>query len=79
MPLYEYRCGDCDTTFERLRPMSKSNAPAACANCSSANTSRAISLFSAISKGSNGGSHAVSGTGGGCATCGGTKCATCSH
>jgi putative FmdB family regulatory protein len=79
MPLYEYDCGDCGTTFERLRPMSKSDAPANCAICSSANTTRAISLFSAISKSSNGGSHTVGGTGGGCARCGGTKCATCNH
>ncbi len=79
MPLYEYRCGDCDTTFVRLRPMSKSDAPADCSNCSSPNTSRAISLFSAISRSGNGESHMVSGTSAGCASCGGTKCATCSH
>jgi putative FmdB family regulatory protein len=30
MPTYEFRCKDCDTTFEERRPMSESNAPATC-------------------------------------------------
>ncbi len=79
MPLYEYRCADCHTLFEKLRPMSQSDAPATCVHCGSTATSRAISVFAAISKGSDGASHAVSGTGGGCATCGGGSCATCGH
>jgi putative FmdB family regulatory protein len=79
MPLYEYRCADCGTTFEKLRPMSQVDAPAHCLRCGSDDTSRAISLFSAISKGSDGASRGVSGTGHGCATCAATSCATCSH
>ncbi len=79
MPLYEYRCADCDTLFEKLRPMSKADAPVACAHCGSSNTRRAISLFSAISKGSNGETRAVRGTGGSCASCAATSCSTCSH
>lgn len=81
MPLYEYNCADCDTTFEKLRTMSKANDPAVCAQCGSADTSRAISLFSAISKGSNGVNRAISGSGGGCGSCthSGGHCTTCSH
>ncbi len=79
MPLYEYHCADCHITFEKLRPMSKADAAAVCIRCGSANTSKAISLFSAISKSSSGETHAVSGTGRGCASCGATSCATCSH
>ena len=79
MPIYEYRCDDCQVTFEKLRPMSKADAPAPCAECGSSDTSRAISLFAAISKSSNGGTHTVSGTGGGCGSCAGTSCATCNH
>jgi putative FmdB family regulatory protein len=79
MPIYEYRCVDCEATFEKLRPMSRADAPASCVRCGSDHTSRAISLFSAISKSSNGGTHAVSGTSSGCASCAGTSCATCSH
>jgi putative FmdB family regulatory protein len=81
MPLYEYRCTDCRTTFEKLRPMSKADAPAICGYCGSADTSRAISMFSAISRSSSGGgiTHAISGTGASCASCAATSCATCSH
>lgn len=79
MPLYEYRCAECHTTFAKLRPMSQADAPAPCAACGSSATSRAISLFSAISKSRDGGTRAVSGTGGGCASCGGGSCASCSH
>jgi putative FmdB family regulatory protein len=79
MPIYEYECANCHATFEKLRPMSQANAPAACSQCGSTDTSRAISLFSAISKGGNGDSRAVSGTGGGCATCGTHNCGSCGH
>jgi putative FmdB family regulatory protein len=79
MPLYEYVCADCGLKFEKLRPMSQMNEPIACVQCGSSQTCRAISLFSAISKGSDGGSRTISGTGGGCASCAGTSCATCGH
>jgi putative FmdB family regulatory protein len=79
MPLYEYLCADCGLRFEKLRPMSKVDEPIACVQCGSAKTSRAISLFSAISKSKDGGSRTVSGTGAGCASCSRTSCATCDH
>jgi putative FmdB family regulatory protein len=79
MPIYEYRCAECHTIFQKLRPMSKADAPVACAHCGSADTARAISLFAAISKGNNGETRAISGAGSGCASCGATSCATCSH
>jgi hypothetical protein len=59
--------------------MSKADLPAPCAACGSSNTTRAISLFSAISRGGNGESHQVQGTGGGCGSCAGGHCGTCSH
>jgi len=79
MPIYEYRCAECQSTFEKLRPMSKADMSALCTHCGSSQTSRAISLFSAISKGGNGESRAISGAGGGCGSCAGTQCATCSN
>ena len=30
MPRYGYRCDVCDVTFERVRPMDESGAPASC-------------------------------------------------
>jgi putative FmdB family regulatory protein len=79
MPIYEYHCADCQVTFERLRPMSKADASTSCSSCGSSHTSRAISLFAAISKSSNGETRSVAGTGHGCASCGTRQCATCSH
>jgi putative FmdB family regulatory protein len=77
MPIYEYVCADCRTTFEILRPMSKANAPAPCAQCGGYHTSRGISLFAAVSRGSNGETRQVSGSG--CGSCAGTHCSTCNH
>ena len=79
MPVYEYVCADCESTFSKLRPMSQSDAPTACTSCGGSHTSRAISLFAAVSRGSNGESRSVSGAGGGCSSCAKTSCAGCSH
>ena len=79
MPIYEYFCADCHKKFSQLRPMSKADFPAPCGTCGSSNTARAISLFSAISRGGNGESHRVKGAGGGCGSCAGGHCGTCSH
>lgn len=79
MPLYEYRCAECHTLFEKLRPMSQASLPIACSACGSSATCRALSLFSALSKSSGGASQRVSGTGGGCGSCGGGSCGTCNH
>ncbi|MGB9301078.1 MAG: zinc ribbon domain-containing protein [Anaerolineae bacterium] len=77
MPLYEYRCDDCQCKFEVLRSFSQSDEPVACVECSGARTRRAISLFSAVSKGGDGGESSRSLTGGGCSGCAATSCATC--
>ena len=44
MPLYEYRCRTCDEVFEVRKPMSESNAPAACP-AGHAETMRLLSMF----------------------------------
>jgi putative FmdB family regulatory protein len=79
MPLYEYQCAACDTVFELLRPISKAGALASCTHCGSDDTSRALSLFAAFSKGNSGGPRSVSGTGSNCGSCAATSCAGCSH
>ncbi len=73
MPLYEYRCADCETVFDALRSMSNADAPIACSKCGSENTARMISLFSAI--GSRG---VIAGAGSSCGSCKpSASCATC--
>jgi len=77
MPLYEYYCADCEITFEALRWMSQADNPIACVRCKGMNTSRAISAFAAISRGSGGESRSLGGASS-CASCSATSCATCS-
>ena len=73
MPLYEYRCSECKTRFDALRAMSDADAPIACPRCSSENTHRAISLFSAI-----GSAGVIAGAGPSCGSCiPSASCAAC--
>ncbi len=73
MPLYEYKCLDCEMCFDALRAMSKADAPIACPGCGSENTHRVISLFSAI-----GGEGVIAGAGASCGSCTpSSSCATC--
>lgn len=77
MPLYEYYCDDCQCKFEVLRTFSRADDPVSCTECKGSHTQRAISVFSAVSKGSEVGESSRSLTGGGCASCAATSCATC--
>lgn len=78
MPLYEYRCQDCQTAFELLRPFSRADEPAACPNCAGEHSQRAISRCAAFSRGADGSTSSVGG-GGGCAGCASHSCASCGH
>jgi putative FmdB family regulatory protein len=75
MPLYEYYCPSCNTTFEQLRPMSRSTEPATCP-AGHPKAERVVSLVAApIREGSDplgGGSMAS-----GCSSCTSSSCATC--
>jgi len=46
MPIYEYRCDDCDTCFERL-VFSSSDEPVRCPECNSEKVQRQMSCISA--------------------------------
>ncbi len=72
MPLYEYHCTKCRSTFELLRPIAKSEQPTPCPN----GHPRATRVFSRVAARSWGGSTSeltFDGGGGGCA-CGGGAC-----
>jgi putative FmdB family regulatory protein len=77
MPIYEYRCLDCDRTFDKLRSMSRADEPIACTYCEGLNTRRAkVTPFMALSRSSGSGtSAAVAGTLEGCHG----SCAGCSR
>jgi len=70
MPLYEYRCPKCRTTFETLRPMREASSAATCPK-GHAGAERVVSLVASRTYGD--GNEAFSMGGGGCA-CGGGAC-----
>lgn len=47
MPVYEYRCKDCDTTFDKL-VRSSDDSSVTCKSCSSENVRRMVSSFAMV-------------------------------
>jgi putative FmdB family regulatory protein len=47
MPLYDYRCGECDEVFEVRRPMAESSEPATCP-AGHPGARRMLSVFAAV-------------------------------
>ncbi len=43
MPIYEYRCGDCQAVTSVLAPISRANDACPCERCGSAQTHRIVS------------------------------------
>jgi putative FmdB family regulatory protein len=75
MPLYEYYCRQCESKFELLRSMSRSEEPAICPS-GHEEAQRVLSLFSSFSKGADG-SNMPLGGGSACAACTSANCSTC--
>ena len=75
MPLYEYYCTQCETRFELLRPMGRSDDPATCPN-GHQGAERMLSVFSSVSKGADGQTAPIGG-GSSCDTCTSSSCSTC--
>ncbi|MEX2247942.1 MAG: zinc ribbon domain-containing protein [Dehalococcoidia bacterium] len=72
MPLYEYFCADCKTTFELLRPMARAEERATCPGGHGRGT-RVLSVFATMSKGP-GGAQLPEASGGGCGCGGACSC-----
>jgi len=75
MPLYEYYCPRCESKFELLRAMSRSEEPATCPG-GHEGAERTLSVFSSFSKGADGFSEPIGG-GSPCASCSSGSCSTC--
>ncbi len=67
VPLYEYRCRTCDTTFELRRSMAQSDAEASCPE-GHEGAVRLLSVFAAVGASQpSGGAAPTSPCGGACA------------
>ena len=73
MPLYEYYCPVCESRFELLRSMSRSDEPATCPS-GHEGTERVISVFSALTKSADG---EVSSVASACGSCSTGDCGSC--
>ncbi len=51
MPIYEYKCNDCDAVFELLTTTSEDNKKVHCSKCNSDNVTKLISAGSSLSGG----------------------------
>ncbi|MEX1218169.1 MAG: zinc ribbon domain-containing protein [Acidimicrobiales bacterium] len=47
MPAYDYKCPECDTTFEARRPMAEASEPMSCPN-GHAGARRLLSVFATV-------------------------------
>ncbi len=47
MPLYEYRCGECQTSFEILQRMGEGASGLVCPACGSTDLAKQLSTFAA--------------------------------
>ena len=65
MPLYEYRCDDCQQTFEALVRAGQADE-AGCPTCGTSEVRRLLSVFSAPRSGARGGDGAAAPSGGCC-------------
>jgi putative FmdB family regulatory protein len=76
MPLFEYRCRECDANFEKLTRHELADS-VACPECGGSHARRLLSMFATINQTSSAGSAPVATMGGG-GCCGGA-CGCGSH
>jgi putative FmdB family regulatory protein len=53
MPLYEYRCNQCEETFEMMLRFSEADRIPVCPHCKSPNTQRKLSMIASTRSGSS--------------------------
>lgn len=58
MPIYVYRCQQCQETFERLVAMNANNATAPCPNCGAQDARKQLTSFATLDKGATGSGNA---------------------
>lgn len=69
MPIYDYACPDCKTSFEHLARRMDEPAPA-CPQCGGKKTAKGLTVPAVGSGATKGGGSLPMGGGGGCCPCG---------
>ncbi len=69
MPIYEYWCPECKSSFEKLRPMNGKDSEVVCPRCSSS-VKKMLSVVAVVGRNVEGESY----SGGGCGCGGGCSC-----
>ena len=75
MPIYEYRCADCNHKFEYL--VMGDSGPDKCPTCSSISVNKQMSACGFTSKGSSGETISSSAGASSCSGCSSTNCSSC--
>ena len=70
MPIYEYRCNQCEHDFELLVKSAKDSGRSTCPSCGNANLTRRLSVIAASSGSSSQGGAGAAPAGAGCGRCG---------
>jgi putative FmdB family regulatory protein len=63
MPIYEYQCKSCASTFEKMIRWSEADRSPTCPNCQSQDTHKKISNFASLGKQNSGSSTSSSSCG----------------
>lgn len=74
MPVYEFKCAECESRFERLCQMGETGKNLNCPKCGKPEPYRVMSSFRTVGK--NGDSDTFGDSGGSCAGCSSSSCAT---
>lgn len=75
MPIYEYKCKNCNEEFEAL--VFKSDETVPCPKCNGEDVDRLMSACGFKSRGADGGYTASSAGSSSCAGCTSTNCSSC--
>jgi putative FmdB family regulatory protein len=76
VPIYEYSCVKCKNRFEMLRSLKSAGESVACPICGD-RAQRVLSACATFSRGDNGVSKSIAGSGNSCGGCSSGSCSSC--